>query len=157
VVQNRLIIGAGIHKREGWMTLDADPETRPDFLGSIPPFPASVKAVEWNEIEWIHGITSLYPWDARQALTELYEMLKPGGRLTLEQPDFEKAKNRVEWLFGDAESFQNPLLMNRWSYSPRTLTERLEKVGFTGIRVLPAQYHLPTRDFRIEAHKEVYE
>lgn len=152
MVQNCLIIGPGIHRRDGWMTLDADPANKPDFLGTIPPFPSDLKAIRWDEIEWIHGVTSLHPWEAKEALTEIYEMLAPGGRLTLEQPDFDKAKHRPEWLFGDP-AFKNPLHMNRWSWRPDALKELLSLCGFSKMAVLAAKHHFPERDFRIEAYR----
>lgn len=153
MVPQRLIIGVGIHKREGWQTLDADPELHPDFVAAVPPFPAEVNAVWWDEIEWIHGIGTLYPWDAVQALKEIHALLASGGKLILEQPNFDIAKDRIEWVFGDAEQFRNPLLMNRWGYTPKTLSDLLAHVGFSRIHVLPAQHHVPARDFRIEAYR----
>lgn len=147
---NRLMLGSGIFKREGWKTLDCNPVHAADFVASIPPLPDDVKAVEWDEIEWIHGITSLYPWDAKAVLAEILAVLKPGGRLVLEQPDFIKARERVEWLFGDATLNLAPI-MNRWSYWPESLKIELRRTGFSGIEILPAQHHVPERDFRVEA------
>lgn len=149
---NRLIVGAGIQERAGWQCLDAVQRSHTTFVATIPPFPAAVKAVAWDEIEWIHGITSLFPWEVEQALIEIYQMLIPGGRLTLEQPDFRKAVERVEWLFGDP-SLKDPLHMNRWAWTPDTLTELVEGIGFRQIDILPAQHHLPARDFRVEAYR----
>lgn len=150
---NRLMIGPGQLRREGWKTLDADPNRGWDFVATIPPLPAAVKAIPWDEIEWIHGITSLYPWDGEQAVIEIFQVLAPGGRLTLEQPDFRQARARLEWVFGDAAEFKNPLLMNRWGYTPDSLTELLQRAGFAQIDILPARHHKPSRDFRVEAFK----
>jgi hypothetical protein len=149
---NRLLLCAGIHRRQGWLRLDADPRCEPDFVASIPPLPTVVKLMHWDEIEWIHGVTSLYPWDAKTALAELYAVLVPGGKLVLEQPDFSTAIDRPEWLFGDP-SHRDPLIMNRWSYTPNSLSLLLLEAGFGRIDVLPAQHHMPARDFRIEAYK----
>ncbi len=148
---NRLMIGPGQFRRDGWMRLDVNPRYEPDFIGSIPPLPQAVKAIYWNEIEWIHGVTSVYPWDAEAVLGEIPPILAVGGKLTLEQPDFIKARERVEWLFGDG-SFKNPWHMNRFAYTVETLTALLYKCGFSRFDVLPAQHHLPERDFRIEAY-----
>jgi hypothetical protein len=81
-------------------------------------------------------------------------MLAPGGLLTLEQPDFRKivAGAKLEWIFGDP-SLADPFHMNKWSYSPDSLTVLLAQSGFTCIDVLAARHHLPERDFRIEARK----
>jgi hypothetical protein len=140
---------AGLARREGWKTLDANPAYAPDYLASIPPLPDVVRAELWQEIEWIHGITSLYPWDAATLLEEIRAVLVPGGKLVLEQPDLAKA-DRTEWMFGDP-SLRNPLHMNRWGYTPYSLAAALEQAGYPSIEILPAQHHLPARDFRIEA------
>jgi hypothetical protein len=149
---NRLMLGSGVFKREGWKTLDCNPAYNPDFLAEIPPFPAGVWSACWDEIEWIHGVTSLFPWQADEALTHLHEFLAPGGKLVLEQPNFRMAKERVEWLFGDA-SLKQPMIMNRWAYTPESLTAALRKSGFQRVDILPAQHHLPERDFRVEAYR----
>jgi len=148
---NLLMLGSGIIRRDGWKTLDANPRCAPDFLATIPPLPAEVKAIEWDEIEWIHGITSLYPWDAENILREIHSILHPRGRLILEQPDFNHAQARAEWLFGDP-AHREPFLMNRWTYTPQSLTDLLVKTGYAKNYILGAQHHVPARDFRIEAH-----
>src|ERR1043165_8190823 len=132
---------AGAIRREGWKTLDANPLFAPDYLASIPPLPDELKAEQWDEIEWIHGITSMYPWDAVEIIEEIRGVLAPGGKLVLEQPDLRYA-SRVEWLFGDP-SFRNPLHMNRWAYTPATLEAALRLAGFTRMKLLPARHHLP--------------
>ena len=148
---NRLMLGSGIFRREGWKTLDCNPAHHADFVAMIPPLPEAVKAIEWDEVEWIHGITSLYPWDAKIVLAELRKILRPGGgKLILEQPNFETARERQEWIFGDP-SHREPLIMNRWAYTPESLFEELQAAKFSKIEVLPAQHHVPERDFRVEA------
>lgn len=149
-MSNQLILCSGRTRRPGWKTLDANPVHEPDFLCSIPPLPKSVTSVMWDEIEWIHGVTSFYPWDAEKILLELVRCLS--GKLVLEQPDsnmIHLAKH-PEWAFGDP-SLGNPLHMNKWSYSPSSLAHLLGQCGFKEIEILPAQYHSPKRDFRIEA------
>lgn len=148
---NRLMLGSGIFKREGWKTLDCDPLHNPNFVSTIPPLPDAVRETRWQEVEWIHGITSLYPWDAEIVLKELHAVIQSGGRLSLEQPDYGKAREKVEWVFGDGVRHHQPLIMNRWAYTPESITTLLEKTGFSRIEVLPAQHHVPERDFRVEA------
>lgn len=146
------MLGSGIFRREDWKTLDCNSAHHPDFLAIIPPLPPAVKAVEWDEIEWIHGITSVYLWDARLILKEIVGILKLDGKLVLEQPDFNKARARQAWLFGDP-SARDSRIMNRWSYTPEELFEELKAAGFSRIEILPAQHHVPARDFRVEAWK----
>jgi hypothetical protein len=154
---NRLMLCAGATRREGWKTLDSNGHAGPDFLALIPPLPASVKVIQWVEIEWIHGITSFYPWDAKELLTEIRGVLVPGGKLVLEQPDMQYVAQAlihdpqyVRWLFGDPQ-FKNPSHMNKWAYSPDSLYQLLREVGFERVVQMTAQHHEPARDFRMEA------
>lgn len=137
--------------REGWKTLDAVHPA--DFRCSIPPLPDAAK-VDLEEVELIHGIGSFYPWQAEYLVREIYDALLPGGKLSLEQPNFDVVcRNKdVTGLFGDP-SLTDALHMNRWCYTPATLEELLRSVGFTNIRHYPAQHHNPMRDFRTEAIK----
>lgn len=142
---------AGGTIRPGWKTLDAKGSV--DYLATIPPLPAEVKAVRWDAIELIHGIASFYPWDADKLLREIRSVLSPDGVLVLEQPDFILALQqggRVEWLFGDPEP-RDPLHMVKWSYTPESLSDLLWRCGFRRVEVKPAVHHIPARDFRIEA------
>lgn len=147
---NRLMLCAGDVRRSGWRTLDADPKKGGDFLALIPPLPADVKAIAWDEIEWIHGIAALYPWEAEEFLIEIREAMVPGGTLTIETPDFSKMSRSIDWMFGDKQ-FRSPLMMNKWSYTPDSLADALRKAGFREIRILEAGFHRIDRDFRVEA------
>lgn len=149
---NRLMLGAGTVRREGWTTLDANPKCEPDIVAVFPPLPPEVKAVAWDEIEWIHGITSLYPWQAEEMLREIHAVLASGGKLVLEQPDFVHARSKIEWLFGDPAG-RNALHMNKWGYTPISLSQLLRSAGFSRVNVSTAQHHMPERDFRIEAYR----
>jgi hypothetical protein len=155
----RLMLCAGMGRRAGWQTLDSNPNNSPDFLTVLPPLPIQVRAIQWDEIELIHGITSFYPWDAKALLIEIRDVLAPGGKLVLEQPNLDVVIERlaaregaVYWLFGDP-TFSNPAHMNKWAYSPVSLQIRLESVGFSKVELLPAQHHNPDRDFRMEAYR----
>lgn len=147
---NQLMIGAGGMRREGWKTLDCKPGA--DFVARIPPLPPEVLAIAWDEIEWIHGIGSLVPWEGMAVLEGCYQALRDGGRLVLEQPDFLRAGGMREWLFGDP-SLRDADHMNRWAYTPMELRDLLLRAGFSKVEVKPAQHHVPERDFRVEAWK----
>lgn len=149
---NRLSLMSGVHHPEGWVTLDANPANTPHILATIPPLPIGVTSVRWDLIEWIHGITSLYPWEAEQVLKELRGVLAPGGVLVLEQVDFRFASDcgAVEWIFGDPRQ-RDPHIMNKWAYTPTDLIRLLYKCGLTVASFQKAQHHMPDRDFRIEA------
>lgn len=154
--RNRLMLCAGSGRRPGWKTLDI---SGADFNATIPPLPPEVRAIQWDEIELIHGITSFYPWEAAKLLAEIQECLTSEGRIVLEQPNVEyvlgdlaSGRGALSWLFGDPH-FQNPAHMNKWAYSPRTLRCMLEYCGFSLVDECPAQHHNPQRDFRMEAYR----
>ena len=149
-MRNRLLLCAGIVRRAGWKTLDV--VAGADYTAKIPPLPGVVHEVAWDEIELIHGVTSFYPWEAVELLKEIRYVLRDGGKLVLEQPDFDKAKVKVEWLFGDPGP-KNPWHMNKWAYTPGILVEVLRDAGFSEIELHRAVYHVPERDFRVEAYK----
>ena len=147
----RLLLMSGIHHPEGWVTLDANPANKPDWLADIPAFLGPLRDTVWDHIEWIHGITSLYPWDAMDALLQIRGwMIAPDGLLVLEQPDYHHAKWAIPSVFGDPEP-REPLHMNRWAYTPESLAAAVRDAGFTRVEILPAQHHNPARDFRLEA------
>lgn len=151
---NRLMLCSGIFRREGWKTLDCNPVHHPDFVAKIPPLPQAVKALQWDEIEWIHGIsTGIERWQVPDLLEQIRLSLRatPAGKLVLEQPDRDKC-DRPEWMFGDP-SLCDPNHMNRWAYTPTDLTLLLRQAGFSRVDVLPARHHVPARDFRVEAYR----
>lgn len=148
----RLSIGGEL--RVGWTILDA---RGGDITATIPPLPPEVADQRWAEIEWIHGPASLYPWELTELLPQLRACLAPGGRLVMETPNAvitaeAMARNLecVRWMFGDP-SYREPLYMNKWAYTPQTLTTALRNAGFSTIQVEQAQHHHPGRDFRVEA------
>lgn len=158
-VVNFLLLCAGPIKRAGWVTLDANPEFKPDILASIPPLPEAVTTLKWDTILWSHGVGSLYPWQAEEVLPQLRASLTENGVLVLEQPDARAAARRILddpadtwWMFGRSHR-HDALNMNHWAYTPETLADVLRKAGFTRIEALPAKGGLPERDFRMEARR----
>lgn len=154
---NRLMLCAGTTKREGWKTLDCNGIHMPDYIATLPAIPDTVRKVEWDEIELIHGITSFHLWEAWQLLREIHLCLAVGGKLVLEQPNLEyilafNRPVRLEWLFGDP-LLKNPAHMNKWAYSPSSLGAMLTKCGYQDLAFKEAQHHNLLRDFRVEAYK----
>lgn len=168
----KLMIGTGTetrrYKQDGWVTLDANPKWGPDILATVPPLPDEVTSNKWDEVCGIHFIEHIYLWEARQLLAELYEVVAPGGKLILEQPNIEYAAKALLgkvtvpahdakfyhiWaLYGD-QGTKDPLWCHKFGYTPDSLSEVAETAGWDKVVILPARYHRPVRDFRLEAVK----
>ena len=49
---------------------------------------------------------------------------------------------------------QGALSPHLWGYTPETLKDLVEAIGFTNVSILPAQGQHPGKNFRLEAMKE---
>ena len=168
---NKLLLGSGDWHWGGWTTVDANPDNKPDIVAIVPPLPPYVRERKWDEILMVHAIEHLPPWKALELAKECYFCLSPKGVFILEQPNifyaaavllglkepFAGAKpgQADMWpLYGNPET-QDEWMLHRWGYTPDTMRDMLVEAGFKydNIRFPPAQYHIPIRDFRVEAYK----
>ena len=166
---NRLLIGSGTWDWPDYLKLDASPTAPADIHCLFPPLPDTVLAQHFSEILMVHTIEHILPWLVPELLSECYDILEPEGVFILEQPNILYAARvllgLVEppvytgqydmWpLYGDP-THRDELMLHRWGYSPDTLRYALIQAGFkpTKVELCPAQYHIPVRDFRIEARK----
>jgi SAM-dependent methyltransferase len=167
---NQLLIGSGDWHWEGWTTLDASASSQADYTATVPPLPDAIKRQTWDVIMAVHFIEHLPVWKAEQLLVECHDILAPGGMLILEQPNIAYAAGVLlgqivppdgnpgqfdMWaLYGDP-SYRDELMLHRWGYTPDTLAEMVTRCGFApeDIEIKPAMYHVPARDFRLEAVK----
>lgn len=125
-----------------------------------------------DEVLASHLIEHLPQHRAPEILTKWRDVLKPEGKLVIETPDLEAmCKEFIESndkhsaatvIFGAAvENPDDPEVKERgalsphlWGYTPETLKELVEAIGFTNVTVLPAQGEHPGKNFRLEAMKE---
>lgn len=155
-----LILCCGGDRRPGFVRLDANTAVEPDILATIPPLPGAARG-PWDRIELIHGIEHFALWEAEVLIREINEALAPGGVLVLEQPNIDFAARALlsgredrwsMWPFYGDPGHRDPLYIHRWGYNVKSLTRLLERKGkWSRIRVAKAQFHVPGRDFRIEA------
>jgi hypothetical protein len=124
-----------------------------------------------DEILANHLIEHIPMHRAPEALTKWLKTLKPGGKLVMEQPDlaelckdFLAGENQHETtvcIYGAAvENPDDPEIKEKgalsphlWGYTPKTLKDLVEAVGFKEVNILAAQGNHPGKNFRLEAVK----
>lgn len=116
----------------------------------------------------IHVLEHFYEWEVADILTEWKRVLKPGGKMILELPCMDKVFGYVSKcvqskqpmqpfmtlhaLYGDPKHKQ-PAMTHKWGWFTNPLKEMLASVGMREIKVVPARYHFPFRDMRLECLK----
>ena len=125
-----------------------------------------------DEIMASHVIEHIPQHRAPEILTKWFNALKAGGKLVLETPDLEalckdflsqdgKAQyDTAMCIFGAAVEFissetqeKGALSPHLWGYTPKTLGDLCETIGFKDIQILPPKGQHPGKNFRLEAVK----
>ena len=168
----RLILCAGPYIYEGFKTLDANPDYKPDYCAVLPPLPRELRDGRCQEIYLIHGIDHFYKWEAMELMAQVHEALSDGGILVMEQPNLtvvaevmlgirepmteNKELSGIMAIYGDP-GYGNPWMCHRWGWTPDSLTSALLQCGFLPekIKVCRAMSRpfAEGRDFRVEAKK----
>ncbi|WP_293351607.1 methyltransferase domain-containing protein [Phenylobacterium sp.] len=171
----KLNLGCGDKILEGFVNVDVVESRagqKPDVicdLHQLNPF-ADDSA---DEIMAIHVVEHFWRWEVVDILKEWVRVLKPGGKMILECPNLISAcqavladpdratlpgaeGQRSMWvLYGDPR-WQDPLMVHRWGYTPRSLAHVMHDAGLVELRQEPAQYKLrEPRDMRITGRKPV--
>ena len=61
---------------------------------------------------------------------------------------------RTMWVFYGDPRWQDPLMVHRWGYTPKSLAFLMHEVGLTDLKQEPAQYKMrEPRDMRITGMK----
>jgi predicted SAM-dependent methyltransferase len=122
---------------------------------------------EADEIQAIHLLEHLYYWDVADTLKEWLRVLKPGGRLILEMPCFEKVlhfcmKNdpnpymtKFALYGGEMAVSKDPRDTHKWCYSVQEMADLLAGAGYVDLAREPALFHQVDRDMRWLAYKPV--
>ena len=163
-------MGCGTERIPGYMGVDKNSD-RADFR--MDAFELEVPDECADEVLAMHFIEHLPQHRAPEMLTKWLKMLKPGGKVVMETPDLDelcKALIQAEGhdkhaiaicLFGAAvENPDDPEIKEKgalsphlWGYTPETLSELCEAVGFKDIQIFPATGQHPGKNFRLEAVK----
>ncbi len=156
----KLHLGCGSEKRDGWTNIDANPAAQPDIVGSVDALPQFHDA-SVDVIEACHLFEHLDYTQARRALIEWARVLKPGGELLLELPDFE-ACVRILGKYKDERGFDLGLIgifgwppaideegtpqLHKWGWTRSSLSAALREAGFENVEFGPV-----TQTWRVAA------
>ncbi len=156
----RLHLGCGPEKREGWVNIDTNPAAQPDIVGSVDVLPQFENA-SVDVIEACHLFEHLDYTQARRALVEWARVLKPGGELLLELPDFD-ACVRILGKYKDERGFDLGLIgifgwppaidaegapqIHKWGWTRSSLADALRQAGFERVEFGPV-----TQTWRVAA------
>ena len=169
-------MGCGAIRIPGYIGIDKHSD-RADIRQDL--FKVSLPDECADEILASHVIEHLPQHRAPEVMQKWFNILKPGGRLIMEQPDLEQlckdflAQDGMEkhittmCIFGailtsevridgtiDSEVMEKGVLSpHLWGWTPKTLGDLCEAVGFKDIQILPATGGHPGSNFRLEASK----
>jgi hypothetical protein len=169
-------MGCGSDRKPGYMGVDKNSD-RADFRMDLFKFDLPENCAD--EIFAGHVIEHLPQHRAPEILSKWHKTLKPGAKLVMEQPDFEACcrayleldgmdKHTMEMCIYGAlitselkfDGSDDPEVLEKgalsphlWGWTPKSLSELCEAVGFKDIQILPAEGEHPGKNFRLEAIK----
>lgn len=155
----RLHLGAGTKHWPGWLNVDSHENA--ELRCDVRKLPLDDNTVD--EIQAIHLFEHLPRWEAMDILTEWHRVLRPGGKLVLELPSFNRMMRLYQnrqlddrqlktALYGEP-NYRDPFMCHMWAWSEDELSEEMVKAGFFEVRVDEPFFHVKVRDFRIEGTK----
>lgn len=167
-----LHIGCGNDYRDGYLNIDANPGKKADLIMTVEDmhlFPVGCV----DKIESYHLFEHLHLYQARKALRDWFQILKPCGVLLIELPNFTVCVKEIGKHF-DGEGIdlaragingyppdvvrEGVWQIHKWSWTPETLIHELEEAGFEQCMQYPmSQTWRPAasfgRDMQIRAVK----
>jgi len=169
----RLNLGCGDKILSDYINVDVAPSRgghKPDVLCDL----HALTHFEDNyadEILAVHVVEHFWRWEVVDILKEWVRVLKPNAQMVLECPNLisacehflkdpelhsgaGKEGQRSMWVFYGDPGHQDPLMIHRWGYTPRSLAMVMHEAGLTDLRQEPAQFKLrEPRDMRIVGRK----
>lgn len=118
-----------------------------------------------DEIFTSHTVEHFTRWESIDMFAQWYNILRPGGKLVIEMPDFKRC---ILWLFHPSkkkrELARSQFYGNQWDrlefethryvWSAKEIVRVLREIGFSTIAVSHhTETHYAGRDMRIEALK----
>jgi hypothetical protein len=169
----RLHVGCGSRIFENYINVDGqymahDPAVAIHDLTT--PFPLPENSVD--EILSVHVIEHIPRSRVPVMLADWLRILKPGGFVAIEWPDFLKMcteivknpasiysedrrvlKRTILGIFGDNERYPDPVMWHKWGYSADSLQHILRSQGFRITHAEPCHHSKTPNDSRVVAFK----
>ena len=150
----KLHLGCGTKKIDGWVNIDSVAACEPDLLHDISrPLPYDDQSV--NEILAEDVLEHFDKYLRFVVFYEWVRVLKVGGMVTLQVPDFKKIlskyykfgfDNFVDFIFGEnmweSKTYLGPFGNHKWGYSKKTLTQFIGLFGIEPVEVQPKGLNL---------------
>lgn len=157
----KLHLGCGGQHLEGYVNINWRKTTATDLICDIKKLPYPDNSVKL--IETYHAIEHLPRHDFPKALKEWYRVLRHGGKLIIECPDFDEIVKK--YLNGDEKQLDGIFGLQRFKgdyhvfgYSLNRLTRLLKECDFTDIKKKePQDYHAKVEgwsNIRVEGTKD---
>ena len=157
----RLNLGCGSKKVEGFIGVDIKSA---DVVADIRKLPFDDDSVD--EIMAIHVCEHAFQHEIVAMIREWLRVLKPGGKMALELPCFDKVvkyirendvldDRMVRWpLFGQPETHKDGCpAVHKYCWTRAEFKKMLEYAGCADVSEETPQYHVPIRDMRFVCHK----
>jgi SAM-dependent methyltransferase len=168
----KLNLGCGQDYMEGYLNIELNADYKADLIMDI----KNLRLFPDNSVDIIesyHVFEHLMLCEAKQALREWFRVLKVGGKIVIELPNFEAYVKEIGKYFKDDYDLamggiygQWPTLahegvfqVHKWGWTPKTLSMELHKAGFQNIHLEPTKQtwritHSFGVDMRLVASKE---
>jgi SAM-dependent methyltransferase len=170
----RLNLGCGDKIPPGYINVDVVSEragNKPDFVTDI----RSLKSIPDSfaeEVLAVHVVEHFWRWEVLDVIKEWCRVLKPGGKMILECPNLRSAceeflrneelgalpgpeGQRTMWVFCGDPRWKDPLMLDRWVDTPKSLVRVMHEAGLVNLAQEPAQLKLrEPRDMRITGWKQ---
>ncbi len=134
----------GRYRSDEWTNFDIVPNERVDLVGSVLDIPLPSNSVE--EIHCVHLLEHLTRDKYPRALSEMHRVLKPGGALYVETPDFRGLVQKLHAAFdnGDPESIhvwttstygknEREGMAHYWGFYEGLMRRALRQQGFIAV------------------------
>ncbi len=157
----KLHLGCGTKKLEGWINIDAVKACHPDLVHDI----TESLPYEDLSVDEVLAEDLLEHFDKYMRFVVFYEwarVLKVGGRITVQVPNFKKIlyrffklgyDNFVDIIFGEnlwqSKIYNGHFGNHKWGYSEKTLKEFVQLFG-----IEPVKIERPGLNLRLTAEKK---